>query len=79
MSAIPRDGCPLSTAIWAAVFKFYSFVLNKLIEFLHLALATTGLLHGIAQLGIRILPLQLLVNLGHKLSPLGHLLAHLAS
>lgn len=44
---------------------------------LHLVLAATGLLHGIAQLGIGILPLQLLVNLGHEGGPLGHLLPHL--
>ena len=44
---------------------------------LHLVLATTGLLHGIAQLGIGILLLQLLVYLRYKVRPLGHLLSHL--
>lgn len=41
-------------------------------------LAATGLLHGIAQLGIRVLPLQLPVNLLHQHGPFGHLLPHLA-
>ena len=46
-------------------------------DILHLALATARLLHGITELRILILLLELLEDLLDKIRPLGHLLPNL--
>jgi len=61
--------------IWAGACKELRIL--KILCSSHLTLAATGLLHGVAQLGIGVLLLQLLVDLRDESRPLGHLLSHL--
>ncbi len=57
-----------------AVSKRYSLFETKLIFYLlHLVLALAGGLHGVTQLGSRVLPLQLHVDLLHEIRPLASL------